>query len=138
MNASLLTRSAAVGDAAAIADIYNHYILNSIATFEEQPVSEVEMAQRMEDVASQSFPWLVAEADGRIQGYAYATRWRTRAAYRFSAEVSVYVKPDSASRGVGTRLYAELFPRLRERGINAIMGGITLPLAFAHLNEKSC
>ncbi len=138
MNATLNTRPAVATDIAAVTDIYNHYILNSTATFEEQPLSPADMAQRVEDVGSQSFPWLVAESDDGIQGYAYATRWRTRAAYRFSAEVSVYVRPGSGSRGVGTLLYAELFPRLRERGINAIMGGITLPNPASVAFHEKC
>ncbi len=123
------TRPAVDADVAAIADIYNHYIINSVATFEERPISSADMAQRMADVHAREFPWLVTEDDGEILGYAYAMPWKTRSAYRFSAEISAYVKSGSASQGVGTRLYAELFPRLRESGINAVMGGITLPNA---------
>ena len=120
-------RAATAADAAALADIYNHYITKTVVTFEEVPVSAAEMAGRIDGVQSAAFPWLVAEEVGRVVGYAYATKWKDRSAYRFSAEATVYLAPTDTGRGLGSQLYAELFPRLEARGLHAIMGGITLP-----------
>ena len=130
-------RAAAPADAPGIANIYNHYIAETIVTFEEELVSAAEIARRIEDVRSASLPWLVAEQAGRIAGYAYATRWRDRPGYRWSAEVTVYLAPAEAGRGIGSALYAALFPILQARGIHAVMGGIALPNeASVALHEK--
>ncbi len=75
-----------------------------------------------------NLPWLVAENDsGVVVGYAYASKWKGRCAYRHSAEVTVYLAPDAAAQGVGTRLYEALFSELRDRGIHTAIGGIALP-----------
>lgn len=130
-------REATPSDAAAIAEIYNHYVQETVVTFEEEPVAAGEMARRMEEVRSASLPWLLAEEEGRVAGYAYATRWKARSGYRFSAEITVYLAPDCGGRGLGSKLYGELFPRLQERGIHAVMGGIALPNeASVALHEK--
>lgn len=124
-------------DAAAIAAIYNHYVAATIITFEEELVGTQEFTRRIEGVLGQRLPYLVAERDGRILGYAYATKWRDRAAYRFSVETTVYLDPEEVGRGLGTRLYAELFPLLLERGVHAAMAGIALPNeASVALHEK--
>jgi phosphinothricin acetyltransferase len=130
-------RAVAPADAAAIAAIYNHYVTHTVVTFEEELVSAAEIARRIERVRSASLPWLVAEQAGRVLGYAYATTWRARSAYRFSAEVTVYLAPADAGHGIGSNLYAELFPILRARGIHAVIGGIALPNeASVALHEK--
>src|SRR5262249_51445541 len=109
----------------------------TVATFEEVRVAAEEIARRIEEVRSLSLPWLVAEEAGRLVGYAYATRWRPRSAYRFSVEVTVYVAPGHAARGIGSRLYEELFPILEGGEIHAVMGGIALPNeASVALHEK--
>jgi phosphinothricin acetyltransferase len=124
-------------DAKAIADIYNHYVQTSIVTFEEDPVTAAEIARRMEEVQSAPLPWLIAEEGSQVVGYAYATPWRTRTAYRFSVEVTVYVAPGYAGRGIGSMLYSQLFPMLQAQGIHAVMGGIALPNeASVALHEK--
>jgi phosphinothricin acetyltransferase len=120
-------RIARMDDADAVARIYEHYVLETIITFEETTVPADEMARRMAEVRASGLPWLVAERDGRVVGYAYAAPWKTRAAYRFSTEVAVYVAPEGRARGVGTRLYATLLPELASRGVHAVMGGIALP-----------
>lgn len=122
-----VVRPATQDDAAALAAIYNHYIAETIVTFEEEPVDAAEMWQRVEEVRAQSFPWLVAEQDGAVAGYAYATRWKVRRGYRFSAEISVYLAPERIGRGLGSVLYARLITLLRERGLHAVIGGIALP-----------
>ena len=89
-------RIATRDDAAAIAAIYNPFIRDTTITFEETEVSADEIAARIADVAAASLPWYVAEDEGRIAGYAYATRWRARSAYRYAVEVTVYVDPAAA------------------------------------------
>jgi phosphinothricin acetyltransferase len=117
--------------------IDNHYVTNTIVTFEEEPVAPAEMARRLEAVAAAALPWLVAEQDGRVMGYAYASRWKGRRGYRFSAEVTVYLDPGQVGRGLGTALYERLFSILRKRGIHVVIGGIALPNeASVALHEK--
>jgi phosphinothricin acetyltransferase len=124
-------------DAAGIAAIYNHYVAHTVVTFEEEAVSADEIARRMEDVRSASLPWLVADQAGRIAGYAYASKWRARSAYRFSTEITVYLGPEDGGRGIGSALYDELFPMLRARGLHVVIGGIALPNdASVALHEK--
>lgn len=133
-----MIRSAETRDAAAIAQIYSYYILNSVATFEEQEVVATDMLGRMRDGETNNLPWLVAESDGRVVGYAYAGKWRGRPAYRFAAEVSVYLSEDSTGRGIGTRLYNALIAQLQARSYHVAIAGIALPNpASVALHEKS-
>lgn len=130
-------RVAKASDADRIAEIYNHYVANTVVTFEEEPVGADEMRRRMDEVSAASLPWLVAESESRIAGYAYATRWKTRSAYRFSVETTVYLAEGLGKRGLGSRLYEELFRLLKEKGIHAAIGGIALPNdASVALHEK--
>lgn len=130
-------RPAHADDAKAIAAIYNPYILNTTISFEEEPVTDAAMAQRVADVQAGGLPWLVAEQDGKLLGYAYATKWRVRHAYRFSVESSVYLAPEAARQGVGTALYTALLAQLAERGCHLVIGGIALPNeASVALHEK--
>jgi L-amino acid N-acyltransferase YncA len=119
-------RSATRNDAAAICDIYNHYVLNTVISFETEAVSVDEMAARIEETLTQ-FPWLVYEVEGRIIGYAYASKWRLRRAYQHSVEGSVYLVQDYAGRGVGTLLYQTLINELTKQNVHAVLGGIALP-----------
>ena len=133
----MFVRDAAGSDGAALADIYNHYIDHTIVTFEEERVAAAGMARRVEDVRAAALPWLVAERDGELLGYAYATGWRARAAYRFCVEVSVYLRHDRFGVGLGTALYDELFARLAARGFHSLLGCISLPNeASIALHEK--
>lgn len=120
-------RAAVLDDAAAIVAIYNHYILNSTISFEEETVSEAQMQQRIADVQSKGLPWLVLEEAGQLLGYAYATPWRVRHAYRFSVETSVYLDPAWHGRGLGRQLYTELLAQLSHHGCHLAIGGIALP-----------
>lgn len=132
-----MIREATHNDAAALADIYNYYILNTAITFEEAALSVDDMARRVEKVQSSGYSWLVAQQDGRIIGYAYATKWHERAAYRHTVEVSVYLAHDSSARGWGTRLYEALFAGLREKPVHVVIGGIALPnAASVAIHEK--
>ena len=127
MRGDVVVRSAAAGDAGAIAEIYNQYVATSVITFEEAPVSLEEMARRIAEAGSASLPWLVAEREGKVAGYAYASPWKARSAYRFSVEVTVYVHAGRPREGIGRRLYEELLAGLRARGIHSAFGVIALP-----------
>ncbi len=122
-----MVRSAAAADAEAIARIYNYYIQKTVITFEEEPVSAGVMATRLTDVQGLSLPWLVAELESLIVGYAYATKWKVRSAYRHSVETTIYLEPGCERRGIGTALYSELLAVLRERGMHVAIGGAALP-----------
>lgn len=132
-----MIRLAHPSDAEAIVGIYNHYVANTTVTFEEQAVSVEEMSARIEDIQSAGLPWLVLEDSGQLLGYAYASKWKARSAYRYSVEISVYLKQGIQARGLGSRLYEALFAALVERDIHAAMGGIVLPNdASVRLHEK--
>lgn len=120
-------RAATPADGAQLAKIYNHYIRETIVTFEEDDVSGDEMASRVTETTAASLPWLIAEVAGRIIGFAYASKWKGRCAYRYTAESTVYLDPEATGQGSGTRLYQALFARLQERSIRAVIGGIALP-----------
>src|SRR4051812_46337315 len=90
-------RPATAQDARPLAEIYNHYILNTVVTFEEEPISPERMAERIQEVVDSNLPWLVAERDGKVIGYAYAGKWKGRCAYRFSVESTVYLSPREVS-----------------------------------------
>ncbi|MEZ5307325.1 MAG: arsinothricin resistance N-acetyltransferase ArsN1 family B [Pyrinomonadaceae bacterium] len=119
-------REATPEDAKEIAEIYNHYVLNTHTTFETEPLSEEMMAARIITVKKR-FPFLVAETDGVVVGYAYAVRFKLREAYEHSVEVSIYVRNDAKSRGIGSSLYSELFDLLEDTAVHAIIAGIALP-----------
>lgn len=122
----LMIRLATTADAVMIATIYNHYISSSTITFEEHVVGIDEMAQRIASVGAQ-LPWYVFERDGEIVGYAYATPWRARSAYRFSVESTVYVAHEYMGQGVGLQLYSTLIDDLRQRKLQVVIGGIAQP-----------
>jgi len=124
-------------DAEAIALIYNYYVENSTISFEETPVSDVEIGQRINKVLDTGLPWLVHESDGKVNGYAYATPWRERSAYRFSVESTVYVAHDAAQNGIGSDLYQKLITQLKEKSIRNVFGVIALPnTASERLHQK--
>ena len=114
-------------DVAAICDIYNHYIENTTITFEEVPLAPREIAARIEACTAASYPWLVCLDEGAVVGYAYGGKWKERAAYRHTAEVTVYLRAGHAGRGRGRALYASLLPALFERGWHVVLGCIALP-----------
>jgi phosphinothricin acetyltransferase len=132
-----MIRAAKTEDADALASIYNHYINNTVISFEETALSGEEMALRVNKVIGYGLPWLVAETDAEVVAYAYATRWHERRAYKHSVEVSAYVSSTMCSKGWGTRLYEPLFEELNRLSIHAVMAGIALPNAGSvALHEK--
>jgi phosphinothricin acetyltransferase len=134
---NIITRNAAAEDSRALARIYNHYIRETVITFEEKEVTASEMADRVARIVQLDLPWLVAEFGGSVVGYAYATRWRERSAYRFSVESTVYLDPTHIGRGIGTRLYRDLLIALRKTSVRVVIGGIALPnAASVALHER--
>ena len=121
-----MLRTATVQDAAAIGSIYNHYVANTAVTFEEEAVSVIDMAQRIKETG-ESLPWVVQEEHGQVLGYAYASKWKGRCAYRYSVETTVYLQDGLGGKGLGSQLYRRLIEDLRSRGLHAAMGGIALP-----------
>ncbi len=131
-----MIRAATVDDAGAICDIYNHYVRNTVITFEEEPVSAEGMRTRILEITA-ALPWLVSEEDGQIIGYAYAGKWQGRCAYRFTVESTVYLDPRFKGRGAGTKLYEALISSLRLRSVHCVIGGVALPNpASVALHEK--
>lgn len=121
-----MIRPARPSDAQALADIYNPYVRATIITFEEEPVSAEEMAARIGKVTA-AYPWLVWEENGAVLGYAYGTTWRTRAAYRFAVETTIYLAAEQQGKGVGSRLYEALMVDLKGRGFHSALGCLGLP-----------
>jgi phosphinothricin acetyltransferase len=130
-------RPATPEDAAAFCAIYNPYIAGTTISFEEAPVTAADMARRIADVQAAGLPWLVACRDGRPLGYAYATKWRARPAYRTSVESSVYLAAEAAGQGIGSALYRALLDALRGGDVHMVIGGIAQPNpASVALHEK--
>lgn len=138
MNTVAVTiRSATPDDAACLAEIYNHYVLNTSISFETEAVSAADMAQRISATLQADLPWLVLEAGGVLVGYAYASKWRVRHAYRYSVETSVYLSPSAAGKGYGEKLYRVLLDDVTRRGMHLAIGGIAQPNpASVALHEK--
>ena len=123
---SPLIRSVSASDAAAIAEIYNPYVRETIITFEEEPVTPDEMASRIEKV-TKAYPWIVWEEEGRVIAYAYGSTWRSRHAYRFATETTIYLDQTRLRSGIGTRLYQALIDELRRYGYHSALGCLGLP-----------
>ena len=134
---SIMIRNVRIDDSEAIAAIYNHYVVNSTVTFEVEAITGTEIAKRIQANLDADLPWLIAEAEGNVIGYCYATPWKARKAYQHSVEISVYLDADSHTKGIGTQLYATLFTQLKTQNVHAVMAGIALPNeASIALHEK--
>jgi L-amino acid N-acyltransferase YncA len=117
-------RAAAAHDIAAITRIYAHAVEHGTASFEIEPPDEAEMARRRQALIDGGYPYLVAEADGVVAGYAYAGPYRARPAYRWSVEDSVYIAPDAHRRGIGRALLARLIEESERRGFRQMIAVI--------------
>ena len=120
-------RPAIASDAPALAAIYNPYVADSTITFETESVTSGEMATRIAEALSANLPWLVAVAGDAIIGYAYASKWKGRCAYRYAAESTVYIDAARQGQGIGKALYTALIDDLRTRSMHTVIGGIALP-----------
>jgi len=117
-------RPATPDDIGEIHAIYAHHVLKGLASFEEEPPSAPELRRRYDEVTGHGLPYLVADFGGRVAGYAYCTLYRTRSAYRYSLEDSVYIRPDAQGRGIGRTLLAELVRRCEALGYRQMIAVI--------------
>lgn len=120
----LIIRPSRDDDIPAIAAIYGHHVLHGLASFEEVPPDEAEIARRRADILARNLPYLTAELDGRVVGYAYAGLYRPRSAYRFSVEDSIYVAADAPRRGIGRALLSDLIARCAALGYRQMVAVI--------------
>ncbi len=132
-----MIRPATVDDARDIAAIYNHYVTGTVITFEEERLPEAELRARLVAVQGHRLPWLVLEQEGAVAGYAYASPWRTRSAYRFCVETTVYMAPQCTGQGLGLQLYRRLLDALQPLELHSAIGVIALPnAASVRTHEK--
>jgi phosphinothricin acetyltransferase len=117
-------RPALPDDIPAVHVIYSHHVLQGLASFEEQPPSAAELRRRYDEVVSQKLPYLVADFGGTVAGYGYCAPYRTRSAYRYALEDSVYVHPDAQGRGVGRALLAALIRQCEALGYRQLIAVI--------------
>jgi L-amino acid N-acyltransferase YncA len=131
-------RAADGADAEAIAAIYRHYVLSSGSTFDETPPTASELAKKIRDIQSSGLPFLVAESDGAVAGYGYCILYRSRPAYRFTAEDSIYVDHKLRGHGVGGSLLEALLPATATAGIRQVVAVIadTGDPASVRLHER--
>lgn len=133
---STTIRDCTAADVPRVCEIYNHYIRETVVTFEETPLPVDEMARRVVEV-QRRFPWLVVERDGVVAGYAYAGLWKARSAYRFAVESTVYLAPEAIGQGLGTQVYRELLDALPDCDVHRVLGCIALPNdASVRLHER--
>lgn len=132
-----MIRNVQLSDAKRIAEIYNPYIKDTIITFEEELVTEEDIAERIKYVTKKNFPYIVYEENGNVVGYAYLSNWRSRSAYDITLETSVYIDEKAQAKGLGTILYEELINKAREINIHSLIGVISLPNPISQkLHEK--
>lgn len=121
-----MIRKVKVEDAQSIVDIYNYYILNTNISFEVEPLKSEEMAERIKNISSK-FPYIVYEEAGKVLGYAYLSEYRTRVAYKFTVESSIYLDKDAKGNGIGQKLYEELIEKAKVHEFHTIIGCVTIP-----------
>ncbi|MFF0310429.1 GNAT family N-acetyltransferase [Streptosporangium sp. NPDC004379] len=119
-----IVRPATPADLPAVAGIYTHYVVGSVATFEETPPPIADWWSRLDDLAGRGLPFLVAEVDGEVAGYAYAAPWRPKPAYRHTVEDSIYLAPDRTGRGLGGALLGALVERAEQAGVRQMIAVI--------------
>jgi phosphinothricin acetyltransferase len=126
-----MIRRVTIEDAPHIQDVYNYYVEHTAITFEEKPVTIGEMETRIRSISA-AYPWFVREdEEAGFLGYAYADAWKGRPSYRYSAELSIYVRNGHLGKRIGAELMALLLGELRKTDLHALVSGITLP------NERS-
>lgn len=120
----MIVRAATAADAEALAAIYGHHVLHGFGTFEEDPPSPAEMESRRGAIADRGLPYLVAEADGRVLGFAYAGPFRPRQAYRYTLEDSVHIAPEAIGKGVGRAVLSAVIAACEALGIRQLVAVI--------------
>lgn len=121
-----MIRTVTLNDAHQLAEIYNHYVLNSIITFDEIPSTITDFEEKIKTIYN-NYPFFVFEENNDILGYAYANVWRLKPAYKHTAEITVYVKHDQHGKQFGSKLYTKLLQNLKQQNYHAIIGGVSLP-----------
>jgi L-amino acid N-acyltransferase YncA len=129
-------RIACEEDVDAMLSIYTPYVLETPISFETTPPPRPEFRQRLADV-QKKFPWIVCEVEGKVIGYAYASPFKTRAAYDWSVESSIYLQRGQHQKGIGKKLYAHLIELLQTQGIANVIGGMALPNAASKALHES-
>ena len=119
-----MIRNVSLRDAKAIVDIYNEYVVNSVATFETEPLRVEEMEGRIAGISA-SYPYLVYVDQDEVVGYCYAHTWKERSAYRYTLETTVYLSPGHTGKGIGMLLMQRLIEACRENGYRALIACIT-------------
>ena len=125
-----MIRRVVPADAKAISSIYNYYVNNTEISFEEKPVSINEMEKRIRETTAE-YPWFVAEKEGSILGYAYTNKYRERSAYRYTAELTIYIKNGEEGKGLGAELMKRVIEETRKKNIHTLISAIAIP------NERS-
>ena len=135
---TLIIRDSAEADLPSITAIYGHAVRTGTASFEYDPPDLAEMARRRADVLGKGFPYLVAELDGAVAGYAYASTYRARPAYRFSVEDSIYIAPDRQGAGIGRQLLPALLRRCEALDLRLVIAviGDSATVASIRLHER--
>ncbi len=132
----MLIRNARPADAPTITDIYNHHVLHTVVTFDEEPITAASTVAKIKNV-QERLPYLVAEVEGSVVGYAYGGEWKQRKSFLYTTETSIYLGNDFVGQGLGTRLYTELLRQLKDLGFHIAIGGVSLPNpASVRLHEK--
>ena len=121
----LVIRSYRPPDIAAVTRIYGHYVRDTVITFETEEPDEAEMRSRFDAIASKGHPLLIGEMDGEVIGYAYASTYRPRAAYRFTCEDSIYLAPDAVGQGIGSQRLGRLIADSSKAGLKQMLAVIT-------------
>lgn len=117
-------------------EIYNYYVLNTVVTFDIEPLSLVSFEKKLTHI-NKDYPFFVYEENNEILGYAYASKWRLKAAYNKTVETTVYLKDGYGGRQIGSKLYKTLLDRLKDLEYHVVLGGLTLPNdASVKLHEK--
>lgn len=127
MATEVILRDAVPDDAAALSAIYEHYVLHTVITFDETPLTAPEWADKVAHIQADGWPVLVAELDGQVLGYAYVSQFRPKSAYRFTVEDSIYLAPAATGNGVGRLLLGALLERSRAAGARSVIAVITAP-----------
>lgn len=122
-----MIRDALLSDTPAITNIYNYYVEHSYATMQYEKTEPAFFEKKIDSVRREGHFWLVAEIEEEIIGYAYSGKWNPREGYRQTCEVSIYLSPSIIAKGWGTKLYTELFERLKEKNMKVIIAVIGLP-----------
>ncbi len=131
-----MIRNVDIGDAKSLADIYNHYVINTIITFDRKPKTVQEFEEKINEITSK-FPFFIFEENNEILGYTYGSVWRKKPSYQNTVETTIYLKNGVQGNGIGSQLYNHLIDTLKSKNYHTLIGVMTLPNdASVKLHEK--